>query len=105
MTKDLETLALYDLKSYAEREATRVDDINGGMLCRTCVEESANVIEQALERKEKLEKFVEIIKAKKPLINILCWAENVGDYNDNAEVYGRKTLTEEEYDLLKEVLQ
>lgn len=64
-----------------------------------------HTIRKALKEKEKLEKVVNIIKTKKPFLNTLCQSENVDIYNDYAKVYGREKLTEEEYNLLMEVLK
>ena len=51
----------------------------------------------------KLETFVEIIKDKEVVIAILIRSNTLDDYNNNP-MFVSKLLTQEEYDLLKEVL-
>jgi hypothetical protein len=64
-------------------------------------------IKQDLERLEKLEKVVEIIKNKKVFIQyLLLCIENVADpLNEYNSLNKPLTLTQEEFDLLKEVFK
>lgn len=48
----------------------------------------------------KYKKALEIIKVKRVNVDLLYYCLKLQDYNDNARIH----LTQEEYDLLKEVL-
>lgn len=62
------------------------------------------VIEKALKDKEKELKALEIIKKKKVNVGDFVRCKSVEDYNEYC-CYGKEeTLTQEEYDLLKEEL-
>lgn len=116
MSKELE--ALKELYKYA-----RIDDFND-------VRETSIIyciIKSALERKdqletenselkarnEKLEKFVKIVKTKKPALKLLDELEVdiEGSYTDycidieNEFLYADERLTETEFNLLKEMLK
>ena len=58
-----------------------------------------------LDRLEKLEQVIEILKTKSISISDIKTSKNVTDYNSRIILnYSKNKLTKEEFDLLKEVL-
>ena len=70
---------------------------------KTC-SELYNAIKQDLDRLEKLEKAIEILK-KKQVSSIMIWNSiDVSDYNLYRQEIPQLQLNDEEYELLKEYL-
>lgn len=67
-------------------------------------EELKNIIETALKEKEKQDEILRIIKEKRVDIDMFMKCEDLDSYNYNIMYWHGNTLTQEEYDLLKEVL-
>lgn len=65
-------------------------------------EDELKLIQQDLDRLEKLEKAINILKNKTVVIVALKLSKNLNDYNRMTTF---KNLTQEEYELLKEVLE
>ena len=68
--------------------------------CKTSCEYK-ETIKQDLERLEKLEKAIKILKNKTVVIVALKLSKDLNDYN---RMTSFKNLTQEEYELLKEIL-
>lgn len=102
MSKAVE--ALHDLKNYAEKHATRVDNMNGGLLCRACVEESANIVETALMEGLDDRAVLHLIFSKRVDLKIVAWASpSVEAYNKNIakdHSFHREPLTKEEFKMI-----
>ena len=79
----------------ANKEKNKKRDV---MLHRHWFNQRKNSIEKAL-------KALDIIKNKIVLIDVIVDSENVNDYNDFVSKSKDRHLTQEEYDLLREVLK
>jgi hypothetical protein len=85
-------------------KAKQVCDVSCIEMCNNCQKKSAyNSIKQALLKAQKEHKALDIIKEKKVNILLLELAENVDEYNERIVPNGQ--LTEEEFNLLKEILE
>ena len=72
------------------------------------VMELVETIQKDLDKLEKLEKVIKILKKKKVLVGLLINSENVKEYNTGLfqKNYSKQYyLTQEEYNLLKEVIE
>lgn len=102
MNKELE--ALNELKNYAEIHAARLDDREGGHVYQNCVEESADIIEQALIQGSNDRTVLHLIFSKKVDLKLVAWASpNVEAYNKSlreAQGFHREPLTKEEFQLI-----
>jgi len=68
------------------------------------ISEQCNTIKQALLKAEKLEKVLEILKSKDTLYTQIKYCNSVDEYNKLVEYTNFDKLTQEEFDLLKEML-
>lgn len=67
--------------------------------------EEIKIVETALKDTEKYKKALEIIKTKKVDVALLFYVNNADMYNRAKQFYNHHKLTQEEYELLKEVLK
>ena len=89
-------------KEIMENILEQSERLNCDMVTLNISLDHLNILNQDIDRLEKLEKVIEIIKAKRVAISFLLTTLCVKEYN--VFVITTKELSQEEYELLKEVL-
>ena len=113
MSKELEYIEdlfnrMYEATKYLEENKDTIDTTETGQSIVEIIEEQNEGLEivysikQELIKSQEMEKTLKIVFEKKVNILLLELAENVDEYNERIVPNGK--LTQEDFDLLKEIL-